>query len=338
MIINLRQGIVQQKLSGGGQPAFLALVGTGVNLIASSIDPTIIALAQGQSDYLFQEATNITNAWAGPFTVVSHAWLYWDINLLTGVRTFGYTNFLPISAANPPTQSTINGIVYTSLQVDQHWFDTANFLTKVWNGAVWVLHLRVFAGSILGGVLSQNSTGSQAGANNVQANAGYIVYDDDNRPVKKYQPFNLGEFITTTTPLASQFSKIQNYRLETAVQTAAAVGTIAQFKCVCYSGPSQIQAASSNFVSPPKPVVGVATQPIYAGEVTDFVVGGYITDPLGLFNTAQTFTQGQLVFCDATGSFTTNPLILTGSFERIGYVIDPRTIYIKIEPQIILGA
>lgn len=333
MIINFRQGIEQQLLNGQGKPAFLALGSPGVNLIASFSHPTIIAMAQGQSDYLFQEASNITNAWAGPF--VANAWLYWDINLLTGVRTFGTTAFMPVEASNPPTQSTTNGLTYTSLQSDQHWFDTANFLMKVWNGSIWVVKVRVFAGSVLGGVLTQYSTGTQVGLSNVQVNAGYLLYDENNAPVKKYQPFNLGEFITTTTPFASQFSQLQNYRLETAIQTAAAAGTIAQYKAVCYSAADQIQAASCNFVSPAKPAIGVVTQDIYAGEVTDFIVGGYVVDPLGKFNTNYTYVVGGYVFVDANGFLAPAPCPPSGSAQRIGIVVDPNTIYVDIQPQII---
>lgn len=335
MIINFRQGIVQQALTGGGQPAFLSLVGTGVNLIASASSPTIVDFAQGQSDYLFQEATNITNAWAGPFTPATNAWLYWDINLLTGIRTFNSTAFMPVEASNPPTQSTTNGLSYTSLQADQHWFDTANFLMKVWNGSIWVVKVRAFAGSIRGGTLIQNSVGTQVGLANVQVSTGYLLYDENNNPVKKYQPFNLGEFITTASPFASQFSRLENYRLETAIQTAAASGTIAQFKAVCYSAADQIQAASCNFVSPAKPAIGVVTQALFAGQVSDFIVAGYITDPLGKFNTNYTYVVGGYVFVDANGFLAPAPCPSTGSAQRIGIVVDPKTIYVNIQPQVI---
>jgi hypothetical protein len=335
MIINFRQGIVQQALTGGGQPAFLALVGTGVNIIATFSNPTIVAFAQGQSDYLFQEASNITNAWVGPYNASSNAWLYWDLNLLTGVRTFGSTRYMPVEATNPPTQSTTNGLSYTSLQVDQHWFDTANFLMKVWNGAVWQIKVRCFAGAIRGGTLIQNPTGTQAGLANVQVNAGYLLYDENNHPVKKYQPFNLGEFITTTTPFASQFSQLQNYRLESAIQTAAASGTIAQYKAVCYTAADQIGAASCNYVNPARPAVGVVSQPIYAGEITDFVVAGYIVDPLGKFNTNYTYVVGGYVFVDANGFLAPAPCPPSGSAQRMGIVVDPHTIFINPQPQVI---
>lgn len=335
MIINFRQGIVQQAQTGSGQPAFLALVGTGVNLIASSSNPTIITLAQGQSDYLFQEASNITNAWAGPFTPSTNAWLYWDINLLTGVRTFGSTAYMPVESANPPTHSTTNGLSYISLQADQHWFDTTNFLMKVWNGAVWNVTIRVFAGSVRGGTLIQNSTGTQVGLTNVQVNAGYLLYDENNNPIKKYQPFNLGEFITTTSPLASQFSRLQNYRLESAIQTSTASSTIAQYKAICYTSANQIGPASCNFVNPAKPAIGVVTQSVYAGEITAFVTAGYIVDPLGKFNTNYTYVVGGYVFVDANGFLSPAPCPTTGSAQRVGIVVDPNTIYVDIQPQVI---
>lgn len=335
MIINFRQGIVQQALTGGGQPAFLSLVGTGVNLIASFSNPTIVAFAQGQSDYLFQEASDITNAWVGPFTPTTNAWLYWDIDLQSGVRAFNSTAYLPVEASNPPTQSTTDGLSYSSLQPDQHWFDTANYLMKVWNGSIWVVKVRCFAGSIRGGTLYQNPTGTQVGISNVQVNAGYLLYDENNAPVKKYQPFNLGEFITTTTPFASQFSQLQNFRLESAIQTAAASGTIAQFKAVCYSAADQIAAASCNYVSPAKPAIGVVTQDIYAGEITDFIVAGYIVDPLGQFNTSYTYIVGGYVFVDANGFLAPAPCPATGSCQRMGIVVDPHTIYINPQPQVI---
>ena len=333
MIITFRQGIVQQA-SSGGSPTFLSLVGTSVNLIASSANPTIIDFSQGQSDYLFQETADITSAWAGPFTSSANAWLYWDINMLSGVRTFGSTLYLPIVGSTPPSQSTTNGTTFTTLQIDQHWFDAANALMKVWNGSSWTVVVRCFAGSIIAGALVQNGVGSQVGISAVQVNAGYLLYDEDNNPIKKYQPSNLGEFITTASPLASQFSKNQNYRLETTIQTAAAQSTIPQWTAICYTGPAQIGAASCNNVA--QSAIGIVTQPAFSNQFVDFVVSGYIYDPLGAFNTTQTFVEGQLVFVDPSGKLTTTPPV-SGSIQRIGSVIDPQTICVDVQPQIILG-
>ncbi len=333
MILNFRQGIAYQMMAGG-HPAFLALNNPGVNLLASPSNPTIVDFAQGQSDYLFQEAANITNAWTivGGITVSTYAYLYWDINQQTGIRTFHYTNYVPVVSANAPTQSTTNGVTYTSLMADQHWFDSVNFVMKVWNGSVWNVFVRCFAGSIRGGTLIQNTTGTQVGISGVQNNAGYLLYDEDNNPVKKYAAFNLGEFLTTTSPLASQFSKIENYSLETAIQTAQASSTIAQFKAVCYTAADSIGPASSNNLT--QPAVGVVTTVIYSGVTTGYVVGGFINDPLGRFNTSYTFTTGEYVFVDSTGSLTPIPPN-NGSLQRMGIVVDPQTIFLNIQPQII---
>jgi hypothetical protein len=331
MQISFRQGIVQEATAGGA-PAFLSLGSTGVSLIASPSNPTIVDFTQGQSDYLFQEAANITNAWAGPFTVNTNVWLYWDINQLTGIRTFGTTPYLPVVSSVAPTTSTTNGLTHIPLAVGQMWFNSAAFTMNVWTGSIWNVVVRVFAGSIRGGTLIQNPVGTQVGISNVQVNAGYILYDDDNNPIKKYQPFNLGEFITTTSPLASQFSKIENYRLETAIQTATCATTIAQFKAVCFVGADEIGPANSNNLT--QPAIGIATIPIYAGQVAPYVVGGFIVDPLGQFNSGHTFTPGQYVFVDSTGSLTPNPPT-NGSLQRMGIVVDPNTIYINIQPQII---
>lgn len=331
MIINFRQGILQQMMAGNN-PAFLTLGSTGVSLIASPSQPTIVDFAQGQSDYLFQEAANITNAWMGPFTVNTNLWLYWDINVQTGVRTFGTTPYLPVVSSNPPITSTTNGLINIPLAVGQCWFNLDAYTMNVWNGTVWVVVVRAFAGSIRGGTLIQNPVGSQVGISNVQVNAGYILYDEDNNPIKKYQAFNLGEFFTTASPLASQFSKIENYRLETAIQTAQAASTIAQFKAVCYVAADEIGPASSNNIS--QPAIGIAVNVIYAGQVAPYVVGGFINDPLGQFNSSYTFAPGQYVFVDSTGSLTPHPPN-NGSLQRMGIVVDPQTIYLNVQPQII---
>ena len=97
MLINFRQGIVSQQ-QNGTTPNFLVKNGNGVDLLATYTAPTVIALAQGTADYLFQESTNQTLAWPGPFGNSTNYYLYWDINLKTGVRTFGYTTLAPVAS------------------------------------------------------------------------------------------------------------------------------------------------------------------------------------------------------------------------------------------------
>lgn len=316
MLINFRQGIVAQQMSGN-QPAFLALNGAGVDLLATFTNPTIIAFAQGNADYLFQESTNQVLAWAGPFSNVLHYWLYWDINLKTGIRTFGSTQLAPVAQPTAPANPAN----------DQHWFDTANIIMNVFNNGSWNVKVRLFAGEVNSGTLIQYSVGTQIG-NNTQVRAGFFLFDDSNNPVKKFQTFGLGEFITTETPLASQFPKLQNFKLESAINSAIASQSIAQWKVVCFVGPQQLGVASSN--APSAPGIGVSPAVVNSGSPGEFVTQGYVSNPVWTFSPVNAN-----VFCDATGNLTTTPPSV-GSIQIIGQVVSQTTLFINPQQIIIL--
>jgi hypothetical protein len=333
MLINFRQGIAREQVSGSfpnQQPNFLQLNGTGVNLLASFANPTILNFAVGQSDVLFQENLPITLAWAGPLASHVHYWLYWDIDQKTGIRTFGTTTVQPTFGAYGPA-SPVQG---------QMWYDTVNFVFNVFNGGSWSPRVRVLAGEVNNGTLTQYAVGSQIG-NNTQVNSGFILFDDNNNPVKKYQPFNLGEFITTTSPIASQSSRLQNYNLETAVNLATATLPIAQFTAVCYTQAGINQSsynntflgiASSN--SPSTPAIGVAVDNFNTGDVKNYLVEGFINNPTWTFG-----PPGANVFVDAFGNLTTlAPSVVSGgSVQVIGTVVDMQTLYISPQPLVIYG-
>jgi len=98
MRVNFRQGIVQHQLGG-----FLTLNGiTGnVDLLAAN-RPTIITLAHHNRNYLHEENGTVTSAWVGPFLATQNYWLYWNFNLLTFARTFGFTTLEPVSQSAEP--------------------------------------------------------------------------------------------------------------------------------------------------------------------------------------------------------------------------------------------
>ncbi len=92
MRIDFRQGIIKYPFTNN-QQTFLIKQGSYVTLSTDNgiIDYTTI---HGDQDYLFTETSNVPNAW-GPFDPNTDYWLYFDINLLTGVRTFGSTKLIP---------------------------------------------------------------------------------------------------------------------------------------------------------------------------------------------------------------------------------------------------
>lgn len=317
MLIQFRQGIVQ----AGQVPLFISGTAPNINLVASFSLPVIITFAQGDDNYLFQETNNVTPAWTG---VPASAYLYWDIDLKTGIRTFGYTTLAPFVGPSPPP-SPSNG---------QMWYDTINFIQNVFNFGAWNPKLRVFAATVSGGVPVAHAVGTQIG--NITPNrAGYILYDEDNNPIKKFQTFNLGQFIHTESPLASQFSKIQNYRLETTIDTATAAGNIAQWQAVRYVAPDTIGIATSNTVIPPfglgTPAIGIAPQAMPNGTVQSFLQEGYITDPTFNFSPV-----GANVFINGSGFLTTTPPNV-GTLQVMGYVVDTQTLFISPQPAIAFG-
>jgi hypothetical protein len=316
MQINFRQGIVARQ-----QPNFLQLDsngGFGVDLLATYNSPTIVTFAQGTTDILFQENTNINMAWSGLSNSV-HYWLYWDINQTTGIRTFGTTTLQPIVQSTAPS-APANG---------QHWYDTVNFVMNVYNNGAWSPRVRVFGGEVNAGTLVQYAVGSQIG-NNTTVYAGFILIDDLNLPVKKYQIFNLGEFITTESPLASQSSRLQNFRLETAMDTATASVDIAQYAAVCYTGQNTIGVTTC--LTPSSPAIGVASVAFNAGDTNSFIQSGYI------YNIAWNFVPnyGSYLFVDTNGNLT-QTMPTSGSMQIMGYVVDAQTVFIRPQQIIIFG-
>lgn len=314
-----RQGIVRQQLTNlTNQPNFLVLSPDGNTIsVYSSPDPTIVTIAHGTTDYLFEESTSIA-AWTGPFPPSKTFYLYWDIDILTGERTFGKTERAPIVSATAPA----------SPQQDQHWFDLQNMIYKVWNGATWSEKLRVFAGNIAGGaLLTQYPVGTQVGVQ-AQCNAGSILFDDEGKPIKKHDRFNRGKFITTETALASQFPRIANWRIEPAISDGKAIEHIPKWHAVCYKGQNELGLASYDDVD--HPAVGVANEDMHTTEVRGFHTKGFLTDPNWNWDVA----PGSLVFVGLHGELTTNPPQLF-SIQQVGSVVSKKSIYVDIQPQII---
>lgn len=319
MLINFRQGLVQAQ----HVPPFLVASAPNVNLVAGFTTPVIVSFAQGSDNYLFQETNPVAPAWTG-LPGSGTVYLYWDLDIKTAIRTFGYTVYAPYVGPSPPPAP----------QNGQMWYDTINFSQNVYNFGTWNPKLRVFAGTYTAGTVVMYATGSQIG-NVTQCRAGYILFDENNNPIKKFQTFNLGQFIHTESPLASQFSKIQNYRLETTIDTATASGNIAQWQAVRYVAPDTIGIATSNTVLPPygsgTPAIGVAPQNMPNGTVQSFLQEGYITDPTFNFGPV-----GANVFINTSGFLTTTPPN-GGTLQVMGYVVDSQTLFISPQPAIAFG-
>jgi hypothetical protein len=318
MKLPFRQGIVRYQTDSSANPIFLQKSNGGANIdLYCSPDPTIITFAHGITDYLFEERKTVPQAW-GPFTSGIDYWLYWDIDMLTGARTFGFTKLAPIYSPTAPQQPAN----------DQHWFDTINTKTFIWSGK-WIEAIRVFACSYVGGsIIVPYNTGTQVGINQT-IYAGYLIFDVDEKPIKQWKRDQTGSFITTESKLITHSSKMSTIILEAAQIVAEAVENIPTWSLVSYVGQDRIGLAS--YLDQIHPVAGLVYEDLYAGECGSFYTSGYITNN----NWNWTEPPSTSLFCGLTGQLTT-VIPQIGSIQRVGMIISSDTIYIDIGDQIIL--
>jgi hypothetical protein len=306
MLINFRQGIVETQPT----PAAIALGGGQVNL-NTNMAPTILSFADGSSDYLFIENTSSVPAWAGPFTLGTDYWLYWDIDKTTANRTFGTTLVEPTFGTTRPS-SPLN---------DQHFFDTSINKMVVWNGQRWIEKLRIFAAKLENGsTLIRETVGTSQVGLDTESYSGEIVLAPNGLPVVRAN----GEFLTTQTPTNSQDNPLNSYKIESLQIRAKAVEPIPIYHCVAYKGPNQTGLATNR--SPDRGrCIGVSVENTLTNEMRKYVTFGYVTNPAWNF----TENPGTLVFVGNNGQVTTDvPTKI--SLQRIGTVVSSDTILVDI--------
>lgn len=319
MYVPFRQGLVRLQVDNNSNPAFLQKVSGGqyVNLVVSPT-PTVVCFAHFNTDYLYEETRSVTHAW-GPFSGAVDRWLYWDIDIVTGARTFGYTELNPIYSLTSPSNP----------QPDQHWFDQARTAMMVWNGTRWEDRIRVFAAKYdNSSVIVPYQPGSQAG-NNTPTNAGFVLFDDDEKPIKKWRRDNRGQFLTTETPIITHASRVSNVVLDGATPICEAYENIPQWSVVSFSNYNLVVLAS--YMNQNLPAAGIAKWNMNVGDQGIIHTSGYITNN----NWNWTVPASTPLFVGNSGQITTVvPQI--GSIQRIGMVVDVDTIFVDIGPHIIL--
>ena len=149
MKLNFRQGLHHAPLTGG-HPSFLTYnPGNNSSTVSVGVDLVRASAAWSDVNYVIEERANAVNAWGplvwnsawGPNPGLFTSYLYWDLNLSSGVVTRGYSPVLPGFDTRTPLNPAL----------DQHWFDLNVNTMKVWDGVRWNQKIRVFAGSFAGG-------------------------------------------------------------------------------------------------------------------------------------------------------------------------------------------
>lgn len=276
---SFRQGIARYPTAIGGTSftgsqgqAFLQVSGNFVNLLADN-GPTVVHFGHKNTNYEFTETDTVNNAWDLTAAAGAPAWIYWDIDASTGVRTFGFTLLQPTSGPTAPA-NPVN---------DQHWYDTTTATMKVFNAATgrFAERIRVFAAHIqsatsilpLGSNAARPFAGSQVGLDNSPNKAGRILFDETGEPIVR---ISNRTFVTTEDQFFSTASRLNGIRLESDVITATATENLAAYSIVEWFGTGQVRLA--NYNNSQDTAVGVAVEDTLLGESVTVVVQGVITN------------------------------------------------------------
>lgn len=318
MRVPFRQGLVRYQTDIANNPTFLAPSGSTVNLVVSP-DPTIINFAHREANYLFEEKISITGAWQGPFSAGNDYWLYFDIDLLTGLRSFGHTTLEPVYSQTAPASVT-----------GQHWFDLKENLMKFFNGTAWQECIRVFAAKYdEGTVMVPYPIGSQVGLLQVSY-PGFIMFDDEENPVRKFRRGRRSEFLTTESVLATHLSTgAINFAFETALHIVQAVEPIPEYYLITSKGIDQVGVASH--LNQTSPIIGMVREDVSTGQFITYVPRGVVTHEEWNWNVS----PGTPLFCGATGQVTLS-VPQSGTIQQIGYVLTKKTIFLDTGHMIVL--
>ena len=310
MLVAFRQGIVRKQAS----PRLLNFNGNTVDLNANT-EPVILALADGITDYLFTEVESVEQAWRGPFAQRTSYWLYWDIDTVTGQRTFGSTPVEPRFGLELPQIP----------KTQEHFFNTATKQMMVFNGKTWDRKLRVFAGEINQGKLISYDIGPQTDVYQ-QRDIGEILYDGNDEPIIR----NNGKFLTTEISIESFDNPGNQYKLEATKVRARSLENIPAFHGVAWVAPNRVGVAEQ--VNPRKGAcVGISTFDILRDDINSFVTKGFVINEAWDFSAE----PGSQLFLGPNGEVTTDvPSRISSQF--IGKVISRNIAYIDIKTQIII--
>lgn len=309
--INFRQGIVKHQSDNNNNPTFLQKRGQFVTLVVAP-DPTIVAFVHGTKDYLFTESVTQPDAW-GPFVVGVSEWLYWDLNRITGVRTFGSTEYEPIKSPKAPHKPTN----------DQHWFNTTTNMWYVWSGLAWSEVIRVFtAQMILGTTLSSVSSmmplyiGTQVGLVTPRV-MGALVFDSTGHPIldgnRKF--FTTEDKFTTGVPTGAAL------KINDVTMSATALQPIGACSVVTYSGYHHVIPAKPYSVV--NKIYGIVESGANTNDIVDIVTTGRIFSAAWDW-TALNAKMGDAVYINDTGEIVLTPVYVDSL--PVGAVVGRQTI------------
>lgn len=314
MIVSLKQGLItaRQKTS------YLFRQNNNIDLIVNN-NPILVIFSHGVGAYLIEETESITAAWQGPFSDNESYWFYWDIDTISGKKSFGITKVKP----------TFGDTLPSTPSNDQHFFDKNDNYMKVWNGSAWIHRIRVFAGSLINGELSTFGKGSQADLYG-QFEVNEIRFHKIGSPIIKELDNDNYIFVTNSGNNKQDVGQIENLKYERVAVSVIANQNLEKSIAVTLNDSGKAIPASYTNIN--KEVLGITETSFNTDEQKNIITKGFITD-------RETFNFSEPpnfpLFIDENGNITST-IPTADSIQKIGYIISPNTIFVDIQPQILI--
>lgn len=323
MKVNFKQGIVSAPTN------FLTLNADKVNLTIPINESVILNIADGISNYLVTERAAITNAWTGPFVPGTDYWLYWDFNVITGARTFGFTTQEPVEGAVAPA-ANIRFSNQTTHQVT-HWFDTNKNQMFIWAGSRWVRRVRIFAAKLQAGAIfisvSKNSPsflGTQIGSLEVPVISGALLYDTNGLPIKKGN----GQFFTTEDAALSGILSSTQVKFGSILIQASAARTMTAYTLVRFIDFNEVDMVTNSLVD--NSAYGIIEQSVNINESVNVVTDGVVENPLWDWSALGINAP---LYSDVNGQLTSVPsstnVIVAGVIDKNKILLRPSSLFLS---------
>lgn len=276
MQLDFQQGVITYPSTGANQQ-FLADSGTGVSLQTVNGRVDITFAAGLTRNYLLTEASDVVNAWVGLPSTGVNSWLYWDIDVQTGVRTFGLTLIQPF----------VGPVAPIGAGVDQHWFDTSTNKMNVFGVGGFRQVIRVFAAKYDGIIFTPLGTGfggkpfagTQVGSTIAGSTSGRILVDNLGNPIRTAD----NALMTTEDEIFVNGSPINTVRLDATVINATALEPMSRYQVVALTQFDKINLADYDDTG--SLAIGMVMEDLLTGQTGTLCIQGYISNPLWNFTT-----------------------------------------------------
>jgi hypothetical protein len=200
---------------------------------------------------------------------------------------------------------------------------------KVWDGFNWIQRIRVFAGSIISGILRQSGNISQA-----DIYGAFIAGPIRFTPVAKPVIIELNDgnyfFDTESGDPIQDAGGLDNFRMGRLDASVVAAVDIEKSIAVVYNDDGKVIPASYTITD--SEIIGVTEEAMLAGERKNIITSGFIEDKQNFSFTEPVLTR---IFVDTEGNLTT-VIPSSSSIQNVGYVAGVNTVYIQIRTQVLI--